>query len=142
MIRKISSHLILPISGIPLKLGKIVCDINGNILEVIETNGRYREEPFLEFYDGIIVPGFLSILDEDDYAIFNKLKDRQHADHAKHLEQLIQEVTLDMAIYLGCDRVHGSLEVNKKPGINLISGIDFPSMKLTRQSQLKILIPR
>jgi hypothetical protein len=142
MIRKFSAHLILPVSAPSLKMGKIICDSHGKILELIETNGRFKEEPFLEFYDGIIVPGFLSLTNEDDFAIFNKLKVRQTEDPSYPLEQLIEEVTLKMAKALNCDHIMGSLEVSKKPGINLISGVDLVSMKLTPKSQLKVLIPR
>jgi aminodeoxyfutalosine deaminase len=34
----------------------------------------------------------------------------------------------------------GSFEVGKKPGVNLISGIDFKTMKLTEKSKVKRLI--
>ena len=34
----------------------------------------------------------------------------------------------------------GSFEAGKKPGINLITGIDFKTMKLTKKSKVKRLM--
>lgn len=142
MIRKLSAHFIFPVSGTSLKLGIIICDAQGNIVEIVDTKGKFKEEPFLEFYNGIIVPGFLSVTEDNDFAIFNRLKDQQAKEPSLPLEQMIREVTLDMAKSLNCDLTYGTLEVNKKPGINLISGVDFALMKLTPKSQLKILVHR
>lgn len=57
--RKISANLVLPVSSPPLKNGIIRLDARGNILEVIDTEGKLKEESRLEFYSGTIVPGFV-----------------------------------------------------------------------------------
>jgi len=57
--RKISANLILPVSLPPLINGIIRLDDRGTILEVTDTGGRLREESGLEFYSGIILPGFV-----------------------------------------------------------------------------------
>jgi hypothetical protein len=57
--RKISAHYILPVSGAPLRNGIVILDENGMILELIDTGGRLRETEKLEFYNGIITPGFV-----------------------------------------------------------------------------------
>jgi len=68
--RKISANLILPVSSSPLKNGIIRLDNKGTILEVNDTGGNLHEEAGLEFYSGIIVPGFvlpwLSLADATD----------------------------------------------------------------------------
>jgi hypothetical protein len=57
--RKISAHYILPVSGSPLRNGIVMLDENGTILELKDTGGRLRETEKLEFYNGIITPGFV-----------------------------------------------------------------------------------
>jgi len=57
--RKLSANLILPVSSSPLKNGIITLDGNGRILDLVDTGGNLREEPGLEFYKGVIVPGFV-----------------------------------------------------------------------------------
>lgn len=56
------------------------------------------------------------------------------------LEELIQWASINGAKALQIDNQFGSFEIGKKPGVNLISGIDFKTMKLTENSKVKILI--
>jgi hypothetical protein len=57
--RKISANYIMPVSSPPLRNGIVVIDDDGSILEVIDTGGRLRESSHLEFYKGMITPGFV-----------------------------------------------------------------------------------
>lgn len=56
------------------------------------------------------------------------------------LEELVLWASLNGAKALQIEDKFGSFEVGKKPGVNLISGIDFKSMKLTDRSKVKRLI--
>jgi len=56
------------------------------------------------------------------------------------LEELIRWASLNGAKALQIEDNFGSFDVGKKPGVNLISGIDFKSMKLTVHSKVKRLI--
>lgn len=56
------------------------------------------------------------------------------------LEELIQWASINGAKALQIDNQFGSFEVGKNPGVNLISGIDFKTMKLTEKSKVKRLI--
>jgi len=56
------------------------------------------------------------------------------------LEELFKLATLNGAKALQIDDKYGSFEVGKQPGVNLISGIDFNTMKLTEKSKVKRLI--
>jgi aminodeoxyfutalosine deaminase len=56
------------------------------------------------------------------------------------LEELIQWASINGARALQIDEKFGSFEAGKKPGVNLISGIDFKKMKLTEKSRIKRLI--
>ena len=58
--RKICAHYIFPVVSGPLKNGILHVDDEGRITSVIDTRGKIKEESQLEFYDGIIVPGFIN----------------------------------------------------------------------------------
>jgi cytosine/adenosine deaminase-related metal-dependent hydrolase len=56
------------------------------------------------------------------------------------LNDLITWGTINGAKALGFNKLKGTIEIGKKPGLNLISGIDFREMKLTLQSEVKVLL--
>ena len=56
------------------------------------------------------------------------------------LEELIQWASINGAKALQIENQFGSFEVGKNPGVNIISGIDFKTMKLTEKSKVKRLI--
>ena len=58
--RKISANYIYPISSKPIKNGILVVDNNGKICDIINNNGKYKETANVEFYNGILVPGFIN----------------------------------------------------------------------------------
>lgn len=56
------------------------------------------------------------------------------------LEEIIRWATINGAKALKIEDNFGSFEIGEKPGVNLISGIDFKTMKLTENSSVKRLI--
>lgn len=58
--RKFSAHHIFPVSSPPIPFGIIETDDDGTILSIRETGGKPSEETGLEFYNGLIVPGFVN----------------------------------------------------------------------------------
>ena len=60
MIKKISAHYIFPVSSKPIKNGIISIDENGKILKIENPKGNFKEIANLEFYNGILVPGFVN----------------------------------------------------------------------------------
>ncbi|MFA6923135.1 MAG: amidohydrolase family protein [Bacteroidales bacterium] len=58
--RKISADYIFPVSSPPLKKGIIITDGNGRILDLIESSAIDYNLQDVEFYDGIICPGFVN----------------------------------------------------------------------------------
>ncbi|MCT4601358.1 MAG: amidohydrolase family protein [Marinifilum sp.] len=263
--RKISANYIFPVSSAPLKNGIIVLDDDNRILEVIDTKDNFKEIENLEFYGGVIVPGFIDAFTLLSYSNFTtkdfnecstgdfnaNLKSKVNSLQANlqsvqrtinHLEafgtkaaadlfphqdsqskkekskvhfitpdenliyqlagsekshinsitlinhlimdkyemevgnynqfcigtgslgthqrlsifdemkliqqkfpklsvwEMIKWASLNPAQNLKIDHDFGSLEIGKKPGLNLISGIDFTSNQLTIQAELKILI--
>ncbi len=57
--RKIAANYIMPVSSPLLRNGVVVIDDDGSILEVIDTGGKLRESSKLEFFNGIVTPGFV-----------------------------------------------------------------------------------
>ncbi len=58
--RRLSANYIFPISSPPLKNGIIEIDDNGKILNIINTGGHLQESQNLEFFNGVLVPGFIN----------------------------------------------------------------------------------
>jgi aminodeoxyfutalosine deaminase len=58
--RKISAHLVLAPNGKFLKQAIVHVDDSHRVLELIDTAGAEREIAGLEFYNGILVPGFVN----------------------------------------------------------------------------------
>lgn len=57
--RKIAASYILPVASKPLRNGMLVLDDAGRIAELVDTGGRLKESARLEYYNGIITPGFV-----------------------------------------------------------------------------------
>ena len=55
------------------------------------------------------------------------------------LEELVQWGTIDGARALQVETHFGSFETGKKPGVNLITGVDLKTLKLTSKSKVKKL---
>ncbi len=58
--RKIAATYLFPGAGKPKKNGILICDDDGTILEVVSTAGKISEQNNLEYYSGILVPGFVN----------------------------------------------------------------------------------
>ena len=58
--RKFSAHYIFPVNRLPLKYGILFLDDEGRVIDLIDTGGKLKEEANLEFYPGILLPGFVN----------------------------------------------------------------------------------
>jgi cytosine/adenosine deaminase-related metal-dependent hydrolase len=58
--RKLSADYIFTSVTSPLKRGILVLDDDGTVLDVTDTRGALKEIANLEFYNGILVPGFVN----------------------------------------------------------------------------------
>lgn len=140
MIRKISAHYVFPINTPPVKFGIICYSETGEIVDIIDNKGSFKEMASLEFFDGILIPGLVSLLDETDQFIFESLKNKLIQDPNPSLEKALYNLTLGNAKVQGKDSIYGSFEKSKFPGINLINPVDFSNMRLTVHSQMKTII--
>ncbi len=60
MSRKLAAHYIIPGNGEPIKNGIVTLDDSGKVMEVSQTNQNLQEISGLEFYSGILIPGFVN----------------------------------------------------------------------------------
>ncbi|MFC2152631.1 amidohydrolase, partial [Bacteroidota bacterium] len=58
--RRLSANYIFPVNTAPLKNGIVEIDENGKIQNIIDTKGELKETRNLEFYNGVIIPGFIN----------------------------------------------------------------------------------
>lgn len=58
--RRIAANYIFPVSTKPIKNGIVEINDDGEIVNIIKPNGNLKESRNLEFYNGIIVPGFVN----------------------------------------------------------------------------------
>lgn len=60
MSRKIAAHYVFTGIGKPIRNGILTIDDSGKILDISQSNENLREVAGLEFYSGILVPGFVN----------------------------------------------------------------------------------
>ncbi len=57
--RKLAANIVFTCNSNPIKFGCVVVDDDGTIIDIIDNNGHLVEEEGLEYYNGVIVPGFI-----------------------------------------------------------------------------------
>ncbi|RPH32754.1 MAG: hypothetical protein EHM93_07965 [Bacteroidales bacterium] len=55
-----SANYIYPINGVPIRNGIVVIDNSRKIVEIVDPKGNEKEYESMEFYNGVIVPGFVN----------------------------------------------------------------------------------
>lgn len=163
--KKFAAHFVFPITSAPIKKGIVETDNEGRIIQLKNPGKHFQEESRLEFHNGIICPEFViptsllnykkflnqfdiqseqvspSTLDfKSSKTILNLLKRIQQNNESVALEVLIKIFTLEMAKSNQLENNLGSIEPAKRPGLIVISAIDYKNMKLTENSSLKKLI--
>lgn len=58
--RKIAATYIFPVKGKPVKNGILVLEDDGTVIDLVEKADDFGEEAGVEFYSGILVPGFVN----------------------------------------------------------------------------------
>lgn len=133
--RKISANYIFPVTGKPLKNGILIVDKEGTIVDLIDTGGNLKEEENLEFYNGILVPGFINA-----FCNFEELRTISAHQPEISVNELFSWAIFNGAKALKMDKTLGSFEKGKNPGINLIENFDFKKMRLTGNSTVRSLV--
>ena len=60
LVRKIAATYIFPGNRPPIKNGILICKTDGTIVDIIDNHGELTEESGMEFYSGILTPGFVN----------------------------------------------------------------------------------
>jgi len=58
--RKISANYIFPVFSPPIKNGILILDNNGSVIDLIDPVRDAGKSENIEFYNGILVPGFVN----------------------------------------------------------------------------------
>ncbi|MBN2597023.1 amidohydrolase family protein [Labilibaculum sp.] len=106
--RKIAANYIFPVIATPLKNGIIVLDENNYIVDIIDTKGQIKEIQNLEFYSGIIVPGFVDVFTLLSFSSFSgkDFEDCLHDDFGSALKKsLLQKDTTANTIQRGINQL-------------------------------------
>lgn len=117
--RKISAHYIYPVTSKPLKNGIVVVDDFGQINDLIDTKGNLKETAGLEFYNGIIVPGFVNTHCHIELS-YLKGKIPKNTGHVEFIRQIVQNIrTLDVDF----EAIRSAVAEMKREGIVAVGDI-------------------
>ncbi|MDP4207587.1 MAG: amidohydrolase family protein [Bacteroidota bacterium] len=123
-----------------------LADIKDKIVFVLCPNANLYIENCLPDIDllrnsgCLVAVGTDSLASNTNLSVLEELKTLQHNFSQLTLQELVSWGTINGAKALGFDKDLGSISKGKKPGLNLISNINFPEMKLTSQSEVKVLV--
>lgn len=144
--RKLSAHYIITGTGTVLVKGIIILSDEGTIIDIIDTKGELDEIAGLEFYSGLITPGFVIGVGTDclssnhQLSMLREMRTIQISNPSTPLSEIVMRATRNSAEALGINDWAGTIEIGKKPGINLITGMDLQHLLLLPQSKVKRLI--
>ena len=138
--RKISAQYIFTNTGSPLKRGIITVNNDGFIIDVEDTNGLLTEKHSVEFYNGVIVPGFVNC---HCHLELSHLKGK--IDEGKGLKYFIEQIIKSRDI--NPDSTKSAIEADSamfKEGISLCADIcnndsTFPLKKNSRIKYINLL---
>jgi cytosine/adenosine deaminase-related metal-dependent hydrolase len=143
--KSLAAQYVITNTGRPLKRAVITTGDDGTIISVEDTTGALKEKHSTEFYNGIIVPGFVNSLNTHPepsqlISILEELKTLQLKRPDIPLEDLMSWATKNGAIALGEEGQFGRIEPGKKPGLLLIENVDLQKMRLLPESTVRRLI--
>lgn len=106
--RKIAANYIFPVTSSPLKNGILVLNEKNYIVDIIDTKGEIKEIQNLEFYSGLIVPGFVDVFTLLSFSTFSKIdfENCLHPNFGTALkERLLQKPTTPETIQRGINQL-------------------------------------
>ncbi|TDO03698.1 hypothetical protein [Sunxiuqinia elliptica] len=162
--KKYAAHYLFPGNKPPISKGIITMDSSGLVIDIVNPAGKLTEEAGLEFHNGILCPAFVNVFHEFEgdrfyrkfpfLAPFKALQPQrlntekdllswliaiQQTDEKISLQRLLATFTIEAAKAIDLDKEMGSLSPGKRPGLMLISGMDYQQLRLTSKSHLKVL---
>ena len=161
---KFAAHYLFRGQGPFLTKAWVEVDTTGLVLQVVEPEGELRELAGMEFHSGIICPAFPPLFQHfslheiverlpdlkafsqdcppntgDQKIIFNWIKAIQLHEPSAKLEDLLELFTGKAAEILQLTE-GGEIAAGKRPGLILLTAIDYQQLRLTDNSRLKKLI--
>src|SRR6056297_2047496 len=58
--RRLAANYVFPISSPPIKNGIVEVTDDGQIIKIIDPGAKFQEMSKVEFYNGVLVPGFIN----------------------------------------------------------------------------------
>ncbi|MGE0089596.1 MAG: amidohydrolase family protein [Bacteroidales bacterium] len=113
----------------------VLCPLSNYYIE----NKYPNLDNFLPFTDKITI-GTDSLASNYKLSILDEMKTLVRLKPSISFETILQWATINGARALKIDQSVGSLEINKKPGLNLISDFDFGTMQITEKSNVRVLV--
>lgn len=89
--RKISAHYIFPVNSTPIKNGIVIIDNTNKIVDIIETKGKLKETSGIEFYNGVIVPGFINTHCHIELSYLKEVIPK-HTGHPEFIKQIVTNI--------------------------------------------------
>ena len=142
--RKFSANYIYCYPTGLLKNGIIILDDNNRIIDLIDNQGNLQEEANLEYFNGILLPGFISNLNHSDPDYFQYEDNKLAFNKLVHFQQINSSINLFDLLNSESERVLGykyrGFEKGNITGVNLIENVNLAELKLSPVSKLRILI--
>jgi len=147
--RRIAANYVFPVIAPPIRNGILELDDTGKILRVIDPGEEFRETRKLEFYNGILVPGFIKahghlepacpkgrLSPDRGLSILEEMKVLSDRHPEVPFGKLLEWAALYGARAIFPDSRLGRFEPGARPGVNLIRPFDFTRMRLTSDSRV------
>jgi hypothetical protein len=132
--RRLSANYVFPLTQPPIRNGIVETDNDGLVVSVVDPKGDFRETSKLEFYNGVLVPGFTSGQDPRRLA-GDQVRSLARRYPGLTFHELLQWISSDGAgVFPPGDRP-GSIEPGSSVEIILIQPFDFSSMQLDPRSK-------
>ncbi len=137
--RRLSANYVFPLIQPPIRYGIVETNNGGLVVSVIDPGGDLRETSKMEFYNGVLVPGFTSGLDPRRLA-GDQVRSLARRYPRLTFHELLQWISSDGAgVFPPGDRP-GSIEPGSSEGIILIQPFDFAGMQLDPRSKVFKLV--
>jgi aminodeoxyfutalosine deaminase len=133
--RKISAHYVFPVCGEPIKNGIVTISDDGIILDVEKPDFNIDAISNLEFYNGILVPGFVNAHCHVELSYLKNNLDRKTGLHnfisaVSNAERPAQKVVLSV--------IDSAVAEMKKEGIVAVGDISNTDVSLSAKSSTDI----
>ncbi len=103
--RKIAADIVFPVEGEPIKNGVVVFDSKGTILDIYQESKNLRS-PDIEYYDGVLIPGFVNAHSHLEYSYVKDLIEPKQGliGFIKNIITIKQNIPVDYDMLVQADK--------------------------------------